>query len=213
MTEWKYSEDTSKKSTSIIELNYINTERKAKYIKTFFNGITGEKFVRNDVQILRYKRNIQIKEFFRKYGSNIDYTMIEIGIDFKTTNRVADILLKIKRNLNKIGIKPNGYFWLVDKGDLFGNMHFHLIVAVDKIDLKGKQLPKELKLTFKEKKVYSSFVRNKPKMMEYLIKKKIYYIGKRRRVFGKSSFFYKKNNQITKNNTIKHKQPQQIRNK
>ena len=195
MTEWKYSEDTSKKSTSIIELNCINTERKAKYIKTFFNCITGEKFERNDVQILKFKRNIQIKEFFRKYSSNSDYTMIEIGIDFKTTNRVADVLLKLKRNLNKIGLKPLEYFWIVDRGTVFGSMHFHLIVAVDKIDLKGKQLPKELKINFKEKKIHSSFVKNKPKMMEYLMKKKIFYIGKRKRVYGKS----REKKQIEKN--------------
>ena len=186
MTEFKYSEDTSKKSTSIIELNYINTERKAKYIKTFFNGITGEKFERNDVQILKYKRNIQIKDFFRKYSSNSDYTMIEIGIDFKTTNRVADVLLKLKRNLKKIGLKPLEYFWLVDKGNEFCSMHFHLIVAIDKIDVKGKTLPKAFKLNFKQKKLHSSFVNNKPKMMQYLLKKEIYYIGKRKRIYGTS---------------------------
>ena len=186
MTEWKYSELTSKKSTSIIELNCINTERKAQYLKTFFNSVTGKKFQRNDVQILKYKRNKLIKEFFRKYSSNKDYTMIEIGIDFKVTNRVADVLLKLKRNLNKIGIKPLEYFWIVDRGDVFGNFHFHLVVAFDKIDLKGKQLPKELKINFKEKKIHSSFVRNKPKMMEYLMNKKIFYIGKRKRVYGRS---------------------------
>ena len=186
MTEWKYSEANSKKSSSIIEINCINTERQPLYIKTFFNGITGEKFERNDVQILKYKRNLQIIEFFRKYSSNTDFTMIEIGIDFKTTSRVADVLLKLKRNLNKIGLFPLEYFWLVDKGDVYGNMHFHLIVAVEKIDIKGKQLPKELKLTFKEKKVHSSFVRNKPKMLKYLLKKDIFYIGKRKRVFGRS---------------------------
>jgi hypothetical protein len=186
MTEWKYSEATSKKSTSIIELDYINTERNAKYIKTFFNGVTGEKFIKNDVQIMKYKRNLQIIEFFRKYSSNTDYTMIEIGIDFKTTNRVADVLLKLKRNLNKIGLKPLEYFWLVDKGEEFGNMHFHLIVVVNKIDIKGKSLPDALKLKFKGKKIHSSFVHNKPKMMKYLLDKQIFYIGKRKRVFGKS---------------------------
>ncbi len=186
MTEWKYSEVTSKESTSIIELNYINTQRKPKYIKTFFNSITGEKFIKNDVQIMKYKRNLQIIEFFRKYSSNSDFTMIELGIDFKTTNRAADILLKLRRNLNKISLKPIDYFWLVDKGEEYGNIHFHLIVVVNKIDVKGKSLPEELKLKFKGKKIHSSFVNNKPKMMEYLLKKEIFYIGKRKRVFGKS---------------------------
>lgn len=186
MTEHKYSEDLSKKSTSIIEVNYINTIRIPKYEKTFFNSSTGEKFIKNDVQILKYKRNNYIKDFFSKFKSNVDYTIIEIGIDFKITNRAADVLLKLKRNLIKIGITPIEYFWIVDKGDVYGNMHFHLIVATGRIDMKDKQLPKELKLTFKEKKIHSSFVRNKPKMLEYLLKKEIFYIGKRKRVFGKS---------------------------
>ena len=186
MTEFKFSEDTSKKSTSIIELNCINTERKAKYIKTFINTATGKKFERNDVQILKYRRNLQIEEFFRKYNSNIDYTMIEIGIDFKITKRVADLLLKLKRNLFKIGIKPLDYFWIVDKGDVFGQMHFHLVVAIDKIDVKGKKLPKELKLNYKEKKVHSSFISDKQDMKYYLMSKPIFYIGKRKRIFGKS---------------------------
>lgn len=186
MTEYKYSEDLSKKSTSIIETNYINTIRKGKYEKTFFNKITGEKFVKNDVQIQKYKRNKFIMEFFNKYQSNSKYSIIEVGIDFKITNRAGDILLKLKRNLNKIGYKPLEYFWLVDKGDVYGNMHFHLVLAIDKIDLKGEQLPEELRLNFKGKKVHSSFVRNKPKFRDYLLKKEIYFIGKRKRVFGKS---------------------------
>lgn len=186
MTEYKYSEDLSKKSTSIIELNCINTVRKEKYEKTFINKITGEKFIRNDVQIQKYKRNKFIIDFFDKYKSNSIYTIIEVGIDFRITNRAGDILLKLKRNLNKMGYKPLEYFWLVDKGDIYGNMHFHLVLAIEKIDLKNEQLPKELRLNFKGKKVHSSFVRNKPKFRDYLLKKEIYFIGKRKRVFGKS---------------------------
>jgi hypothetical protein len=92
MTDHLFTESLSKKSTSIIEINYINTIRKAKYEKTFSNSITGERFTRNDVQILKYKRNLFIKEFFRKYDSSLDFTMIEIGIDFKITNKESDIL-------------------------------------------------------------------------------------------------------------------------
>ena len=186
MTEFKFSEDTSKKSTSIIELNCINTERKAKYVKTFINRASGKSFQKNDVQILKYKRNLLIEDFFRKYSSNIDYSMIEIGFDFKVNNRVADILLKLKRNLNKIGIKPLEYFWIVDKGDVFGQMHFHLVVAIDRIDVKGKKLPKELKLNYKGKKVHSALVSIKNDIRGYLLRKPIFFIGKRKRVFGKS---------------------------
>jgi hypothetical protein len=121
--------------------------------------------------------------------------MIEIGFDFKVTKRVADILLKLKRNLNKIGVIPLDYFWLVDKGDVFGQMHFHLVVAIDKIDVKGKTLPKELKLNFKEKKVHSKLVSNKQNVKDYLLRKPIFFIGKRKRVYGKS----REKKQIEKN--------------
>lgn len=168
-----------------IEVNVINTERKPRYEKTFYNRITGEKFNTNDVKISRFKRNQILDGFYNRYNE-VKYTWIEIGFDFKTTTRIGDVLLKIKRNLNKINLNPLSYVWLVDKGETYGNMHFHLLIAVDRIDIKGKKLPKELILTFKQRKVHSSFVGSKKKMINYLKKKPIFYIGKRKRVYGKS---------------------------
>jgi hypothetical protein len=168
-----------------IEVNVINTERKPRYEKTFYNRITGEKFNTNDVKISRFKRNQILEGFYNRYNE-VKYSWIEIGFDFKTTTRIGDVLLKVKRNLNKINSNPLSYVWLVDKGETYGNMHFHLLVAVDRIEIKGQKLPKELILTFKQRKVHSSFVGSKKKMINYLKKKSIFYIGKRKRVFGKS---------------------------
>ena len=126
-----------------------------------------------------------IEKFNSMYRS-VKYTWLEIGFDFSVNTKVSDILLKLKRNLIKMGIPIEGYVWLVDKGNLYGNMHFHLLVAIPRLDLKGKTLPYGLKLKFKGKKVHSSFVTNKPKMIDYLLNKEIYYIGKRKRVYGKS---------------------------
>jgi hypothetical protein len=150
---------------------------------------------------MKYKRNLLLKDFNQLYNS-IEYSWLEIGVDFSSTKRISDVLLKLKRNLKKIGIEPLGYFWLIDKGN-YCNMHFHLIVAIKKIDFTGKQLPKEFKITFKEKKIHSAFVYNKPKMIEYLLKKPIFYIGKRKRVYGKSRFYYNNTNAIP--NTIQNK--------
>ena len=177
-----------------IEVNVINTERKPRYEKTFYNRITGEKFNTNDVKISRFKRNQILDGFYKMYDED-KYTWIEIGFDFKTTTRIGDILLKVKRNLNKINLNPLSYVWLVDKGETYGNMHFHLLIAVDRIDIKGQKLPKELILTFKHRKVHSSFVGSKKKMINYLKKKSIFYIGKRKRVYGKS----REKKQIEKN--------------
>lgn len=167
------------------ELNVINTERIPRYDKTFFNKITGEKFNTNEVKMMRYRRNQMLTDFYQEFKES-KYTWLELGLDFKTTTRIADVLLKLNRNLKKINLKSLAYVWIIDKGITNGNMHFHLLVCVDKIQLKGSKLPKELKLSFKERKVHSSFVSNKNLMIRYLKKKPIFYIGKRKRVFGRS---------------------------
>lgn len=167
------------------ELNVINSERVVSYEKTFFNKITKEKFDTDDVQIMKYKRNKILTDFYQKYKES-KFTWLEVGLDFKTTTRISDVLLKLNRNLKKMNLKSHAYVWIVDKGEIYGNMHFHLLVVVDKIQIKGKELPKELKLTFKERKVHSSFTRSKKNMINYLMDKPIFYIGKRKRVWGKS---------------------------
>jgi len=191
MTTHHFTSKLSNLSTSK-ELNYINTEKKPSYDKTFINRITGEKFERNDVQIALYKRNKVIKAFFRKYNSNSKYSMIEIGFDFGVSEKASTVLLKVNRNLKKIDTPTLGYIWLVDRGEN-GTMHFHLVIALERLNYKGEALPDELKFTFKTKRFHSAFVTSKPKMRDYLLKKKIYFIGKRKRVFGKSRFFYENN--------------------
>lgn len=167
------------------EVNIINTERVAKFEKTFFNKITQEKFNTDEVKMMSYRRNLMLTDFYQEFKGN-KYTWLEIGFDFTTTTRIGDVLLKLKRNLKKINLKSLSYVWLVDKGDRYGNMHFHLLVVVDRIQLQGSKLPNELRLSFKERKLHSSFVANKKKMIDYLKKKPIFYIGKRKRVYGKS---------------------------
>lgn len=189
MTNHHFTASLSKRSFPLDNNYIINNERIPKYEKTFVNIITKERFIKTDVQIALYKRNKFIKEFFRKYESDSLYSMIEIGFDFNISEKASFVLLKINRNLKKMGTSVLGYIWLVDKGENC-NMHFHLVIAIERLNYKGTSLPDELKLTFKTKRLHSSFVTNKKRMMEYLLKKKIYFIGKRKRVFGKSRFFH-----------------------
>lgn len=195
MTEHKFTERISKKSLLHIAINCI---RKDRYEKTFINKSNGTLFKRTDVQIMRFKRDKLLKEFFSTYGS-INFTMIEIGFDFSVNARTSEILVMLKRNLNKINLEILGYAWIVDKGDIYGQMHFHLVVAIPRIDYKGDTLPNCLKLKFKDKKIHSKFVSNKPKLLEYLLNKEIYYIGKRKRVYGKSRSYYNDYNKSKKN--------------
>ena len=182
MTEFIYKERISNISSLQLDLNNI---RRPLFEKTFKNSSNYQKFKLTDVQFMKYKRNCILDKFNSKYSS-IEYSWLEIGFDFSVNVRVSEILLKVKRNLIKIGVPIGGYFWLVDKGDLNGNMHFHLLVSIPRLDVKGKTLPDCLKLKFKSKKIHSQFVTNKPNWIYYLKKKKIYFIGKRKRVYGNS---------------------------
>ena len=186
MTTHVYTKrETSKKSSSPLAINHI---RKPQLEKTFINKITGKKFVKDEVQIMKYKRNLMLDNFKRTYDT-VEYSWLEIGFDLNINERVSDIILKLKRNLKKIEVSMKGYVWLVDKGALNGNMHFHIIVAISRLNVKGKSLPECLKIKYKKQKVHSQFVSNRLKMINYLKDKEIYYIGKRKRVFGKSRNF------------------------
>lgn len=186
-----FTELSSKKSFQIKELVYTNQERKPKYIKEFIDLATGKKFKKTDVQIMKYKRNKKITLFFETYTSYSKFTLIEIGFDFKVTNKASDVLRIVKRNIARLNQDFLGYVWLVDKGKENGTLHFHLVVACNKLDFSGKRLPKEMQFKFNEKKIHSSFVKNNEKLKQYLLKKKIYPLSKRKRFFGKSRHFIK----------------------
>jgi len=191
MSTHHYTELSSKRSPQVIGLNYTNQERKPKYKKQFRNRITEEKFVTNEVQILKYKRNKKITLFFDTYYSYSKFSLIEIGFDFEVTKKVSDVLRIVKRNIARLNQDFLGYIWLIDKGTENGTMHFHLVVACNKLDFVGRKLPKQMQFKFNDKKIHSSFVKNNEKLKQYLMKKKIYFIGKRKRVFGKSRRFIK----------------------
>jgi len=52
---------------------------------------------------MTYKRNKNIINFGNTYSSNSDYTMIELGFDFSVSVKPSEILLKLNRNLKKLG--------------------------------------------------------------------------------------------------------------
>ncbi|WP_339836088.1 hypothetical protein [uncultured Flavobacterium sp.] len=191
MTTHYFTELSSKRSTQVIGLYYTNQERKPKYKKEFRNKMTDEKFVTNEVQIMKYKRNKKITMFFDTYSSYSKFSLIEVGFDFEVTNKASDVLRIVKRNIARLNQDFLGYIWLIDKGTENGTMHFHLVIACNKLDFVGKKLPKQMQFKFNEKKIHSSFVKNNEKLKQYLMKKKIYFIGKRKRVFGKSRRFIK----------------------
>ncbi len=186
-----FTELSSKRSFQSKELIYTNQERKPKYIKEFIDLATGKRFKKTDVQIMKYKRNKKITLFFDTYSTYSEFSLIEVGFDFDVSTSISNVLRVIKRNIDRLNQDFLGYIWLVDKGKENGTTHFHLVVACNKLDFVGKKLPKQMQFKFNEKKIHSSFVKNNEKLKQYLLKKKIYFIGKRKQVYGKSREFIK----------------------
>ena len=173
------------------DVNYINCKRLPLHRICFYNPLTGQRFYTDDVKLMVNKRNNQIDDFFKVYSSESKFTMIEFGFDFEMTNQIDRILVVVRRNLKRMNLNVKGFVWLVDKGEKNGNMHFHLTVATEYLNFSGKQLPKQLKMTFKNKKIHSEFVEDRARWKKYLKEKDIMYIGRRKRVFSKSRKFIK----------------------
>jgi hypothetical protein len=192
MYKVKRKDPISIESSSKNDINCINTKRNPIHRICFYNPENGHRFYTDDVKLMAFKRNNRIDEFFEIFSSKTKYTMIEFGFDFNITNRISDILLVIRRNFKRINLPLRGFIWIVDKGKINGTMHFHLTVVTDALDYSGKQLPNQLKMKYKNKKIYSRFVDNRISWKDYLKKKDIMFIGKSKRVFGKSNKLLKK---------------------
>ena len=191
MYKLKRRDPISIESSSKNDVNYINCKRLPIHRICFYNPADGQRFYTDDLKLMVIKRNRQIDDFFRVYSSKSKYTMVEFGFDFEMTNRIDKILLVVRRNFERMNLNIKSFIWLVDKGEKNGNMHFHLTVATDYLNYSGKQLPKQLKMTFKNKKIHSDFVNDRASCKNYLKEKDIMYIGKRKRVFSKSRKFIK----------------------
>lgn len=187
MYKIKRRDPISMESSSKNEINCINSKRNPIHRIWFYNPENGHRFYTDDVKLMAIKRNNRIDEFFEFFSSTEKYTMLEFGFDFSMTNRVADIMLVIRRNFKRINLPLKGFIWIVDKAPNNGTMHFHLTVVTDALYFKNKKLPSELKMKFKNKKIYSSFVNNRPRWKKYLKEKDIMYLGKGKRVYGKSN--------------------------
>lgn len=187
MYKVKRKDPISIESSSKNNINCINTKRNPIHRICFYNPENGRRFFTDDVKLMAIKRNNKIDEFFKIFSSTKKYTMIEFGFDFNMTNKISDILLVIRRNLKRINQPLRGFIWIVDKGQRNGTMHFHLTVVTDFMDYKGKHIPNQLKMKFKSKKIYSRFVNNRISWRDYLKEKDIMYLGKGKRVYGKSN--------------------------
>lgn len=174
-----------KNPISDIECFEINYPKTPKHEITFINRENGHKFKVDDIQLTTYKRNQMVNQFFEIYGGNEKYSIIESSFldndSFPLSKVISGIKSKVKRNGNTVF----GYIWIIDVG-ANQKPHFHFAIAIEKTNTLNNKLPEYLKLKYKGKKIYSSFVRSNEKYENYLKSKRIYERGSRKRTYGKS---------------------------
>tara|TARA_B110000902_G_scaffold147734_1_gene170377 strand:+ start:2317 stop:2925 length:609 start_codon:yes stop_codon:yes gene_type:complete len=145
---------------------------------------SGKQFRFNDVDSIRFKRNKMIESFFSVYD-NPNYSLVEscfLDSDDLPLNRVIQSIKQKSVNTN---FPVLGYIWVIDVG-ANNKMHFHLVIAYPKLEVKNAAIPKFLKYSFRKNKIYSRFISNTNGFKTYLKKKKVFERGKRKRTYNKS---------------------------
>ena len=109
----------------------------------------------NDLKAGKYRQISAAKKFCvniknlqkQKQGSILLHTFTRLNEADCDIRSVIDIL---KARYNSIGRKIRGYFWVLEvshpkKGSDF-HLHYHLVVFVDRLNIKGGKMPEALKL-------------------------------------------------------------------
>lgn len=159
--------------------------RRATSIKIYEDENTQNWVKFTDLEVIKYHREIKIKDFFQTYACTKRYTLIEYVIDFKENDKLDRFFFALKKSLKTNNSNLLGYIRLVDIG-LNGRVHHHIVVSIPKINIKGEKLPQHLKRTFNGNIVYGSIVKNISKITNYYIPKEIVELGVNKRVFARS---------------------------
>jgi hypothetical protein len=182
----------------------VNTIRKVTSIKVYLNESNSKRISFTDIEVIKYHRSRKIKLFFETYSCKKKFTLLEYVIDHTQDIKLDRFFFALKKSLKENGSELLGYIRLVDIGKL-GNIHHHIVVAIPKIDVKGKTFPNHLKRTFNNNVVHGGFVKNYKKLMNYYIPKEIIDLGLRKRTFAHSRKYNELKITCNKNDTCKQK--------
>ena len=159
--------------------------RRATSIK-IYEDETNQNWVKfTDLEVIKYHREIKIKDFFHTYACTKRYTLIEYVINYNENDKLDRFFFALKKSLKANNSNLLGYIRLVDIGENCG-IHHHIIISIPKINIKGEKLPQHLKRTFNGKKIHGELVESNDKKMNYYIPKEIVELGINKRVFARS---------------------------
>jgi hypothetical protein len=163
----------------------VKTIRRPVSIKVYRDEVSDQLFSFTDVEVVKFNRNRKMELFFEVYNCERRYTLFEYVLVYDENQKIDRFFFSLKKALKENGSELLGYINLIDIGQN-RNVHHHITIAIPKLNVNGKTLPKHLKRTFNGKQVFGSIVRSRKKLLNYYLPKDIVELGIRKRTFGKS---------------------------
>lgn len=151
-------------------------------VSVFRDESNNNYFEIDDVSKLRHKRNNAINEFFSVYSDKSKYDLVEFGVPYIVTSNISRIIQKVKRRCENNGTPMLGFIWVFDVGEENFGEHYHFAIAIKK--RKKRIYPDFLKISFKDKKIHGSYVKDRTRFKRYLLAKMIFERGYRKRIYG-----------------------------
>ena len=170
----------------------INCHRQPKEKKEIVNTITGELIIVTDLDRMKKKRRIAITRFFDYYHhfyKNKEVSLFEVVLPIKNGESISKFTKHAKRVLSKTKTPLLGYCWIRDIGEDFAAPHYHIVIAVSRVNMKGAKLPEYLKFGDFWDEARTSTVKSVKKIQNYYLKKGIPNTQNRQRTYGKSMKF------------------------
>jgi hypothetical protein len=159
--------------------------RRATSIKIYEDETNQNWVTFTDLEVLKYHREIKIRDFFQTYACKTRYTLIEYVIDYNENDKLDRFFFALKKSLKENDSELLAYIRLADIGEN-GGLHHHIVISIPKIDIEGETLPKHLKRTFNGRIVHGEMVRSIARITNYYIPKEIVELGLNRRAFARS---------------------------
>lgn len=164
------------------------TPQRAKFRKHFVNLDTAEVYQITDLESRKYKRNKYLDSFTAVYAksfSSKQISLLSFVVNDAEYTSISQFLNMLGKKLRRKNISKLGYVWVRDVGDNRFERHFHILIAVSRID---SQIFQELFSQKRHSEYEVQFFRNVKGLNSYL-KKKNLYGAKKQRAFGKSKEF------------------------
>ena len=171
------------------------TPMRPKYLKTFVNIETGQLSEVTDLETKIYKRNNQLRLFFKVYTTPFakkEITIFSAVVNQDEYSTVGKFINTITRKFKRKGIERLGYVWFRDVGNIKCHKHFHILFATSRVSSK---LFKKLFGSKKNNNYEVKFLKSPRGITNYLEVKELYG-AKKQRAFGKSRKFPLKVNKL-----------------